>query len=313
MRSFFLKFLKPLFFFSISHGFVQAQINTHLEPQQILIGDTASLELTITTDSRNQVNLPQTGDSINNYLRITKTKTDTLQRSNNLNLIYRITLTGFDPGRFIVNALPVAINGDTIYSETKYLEIIDVPVDTVNQKIYPIKPIFNENITWWEKNKKYLWYMLIGGILLLAILLVIILYLRELKRKKYNQEIILPPHEEAMLALKNLDSKQYLKNENFYAYYTELSYIIRRYFARRYEFEALALLREDLPAYMLHQEFINKEESDILRGFLTDAEQVKFAKKSIGIEKSKSYREWIEKIIHHTQPIVEEVEVSDHI
>lgn len=312
MMNFLVKFFKALFFLGFSLGLLQAQIQTQLEPQQILIGDTASLAITITTDARHQVNLPQVGDSLNDYLLITKTDTDTLQRGNNLNLIHRLTLTGFDSGKFIVNSLPIAINGDTIYSETQYLEIIDIPVDTIHQQIYPIKPIFDENITWWEKNKKYLWYMVFGGIILLVILLVIILYLRELRRKRYNDNIILSPYEEAMLALDKLDQQQYLRNENFYAYYSDLSFIIRQYFARRYEFEALALLKEDLPAYMFYQELISQEESKKLKQFLADADQVKFAKKSIEIEKSENYREWIEKIIHHTRPIVEE-KVPDHI
>ncbi|MFU2093596.1 DUF4381 family protein [Ornithobacterium rhinotracheale] len=290
---------------------VWAQVYTQLSPDRILIGDTASLQIEFKTPSDAKVELPMLGDSLGKYLEIVNKKIDSVREGNQKKYKQIITLTGFEEGNFLVKSLPYVINGKTVLSDTRELGVEMPAIDTTLQKMYPIKTIMPEHISWWDRNKKYLWYMIVGGIMLIALLIVAFLYLKELRRKRYISTPLLPPYEEALQNLKKLDALGLLEKQEFNQYYTDLSFIVRRYFSRRFEFPAQALLSTDLPEYMKNKEFLTQEESAELYNFLTDADRVKYAKATLSPEKNAFYRDWAEKIIEKTKPLVEEV--KDHI
>ncbi|MRJ09510.1 DUF4381 family protein [Ornithobacterium rhinotracheale] len=290
---------------------VWAQVYTQLSPDRILIGDTASLQIEFKTLSDAKVELPMLGDSLGKYLEIVHKKIDSTREGNQKKYKQTITLTGFEEGKFLVKSLPYVINGKTVLSDTRELGVEMPAIDTTLQKMYPIKTIMPEHISWWDRNKKYLWYMIVGGIMLIALLIVAFLYLKELRRKRYISTPLLPPYEEALQNLKKLDALGLLEKQEFNQYYTDLSFIVRRYFSRRFEFPAQALLSTDLPEYMKNKEFLTQEESAELYNFLTDADRVKYAKATLSPEKNAFYRDWAEKIIEKTKPLVEEV--KDHI
>ena len=298
-------FLFLLFSFFFSH--VNAQIETKLDPEVILIGDTASLQITITADSRQEIILPQTSDSLNAYIEITGRKTDTLQRGNNLNIIQNFTITGFEPGNFLVNSLPVQIDGMLFQSEAKQIEIKDIEVEADADKMFPLKPIMPEEITFWEKYRKYFWYFVAALILAFVVGLIIWLYFKELRnRKKYVSTPLLPPYEEALDNLTKLDKHQYLDRYQFYEYYSDLNYILRRYFTRRFNFPANALLSGELPEIMHQKEILTEGEKTDLATFLQAADMAKYARKFPSEKEHKDFRNWAEEIIHKTRPVVDE-------
>ena len=301
-----LKGLGLILFLMVNFGVLNAQIETRLDPQVILIGDTASLQITITADARQKIILPQVGDSINNYIEITNKKTDSLKRGNNLNIIQNYTITCFEPGEFLVNALPYSIDGKIIQSTSQILVVQDLEVDADATKMFPIKPIMPEDITLWEKYKKYFWYFVIALILAFITGLIIWLYFKEKKNKKYVSTPLLPPYEEALDNLRKLDKAKLLESQKYYEYYSDLSFIIRRYFTRRFEFPANALLSEDLPQALLNKDLINETESAELAEFLKDADLAKYARTTPSAEKHGKYRDWIENLIYKTRPVLEE-------
>lgn len=284
----------------------EAQVQTQLNPEVVYIGDTASLQLLVTTDARQKVELPKLGDSLSKYIEILDKKYDTLQRGNNKTYVQKITLIGFSPGTYLVKSFPVKIDGKIYLSPSKKLQINIFPVDTGLQKMYPVKSILPENLTWWDRNQKYLWYMVIGAAIAMALLLIVWLFIKEMRKKKYHSSPLLPPYEEALQNLEKLDREDYIKGKKYNSFYTDLSFILRRYFSRRFEFHAQALLSADLPGYMEKKEWLTDKESKKLLLFLKDADQVKFAKKEIEENKHKYYREWVEKIINKTRPIIED-------
>lgn len=290
---------------------VSGQIETKLNPETILIGDTASLQIIITTDANTKTELPEVKDSLNQYIEINDVKTNSQKVGNNLNIFRNYTLTGFESGTYLVNSLPIVIDGDTLQSKAMQLEILDIEVDSLSNKIFPIKNILPEHLTWWDRNQKYLWYFIMGFVLLVAIIIIVYMFIKEQRKKKYTSKPLLPPYEEALRNLKKIDKDKYLSRKKYYEYYSELSYILRRYFARRFEFPAMALLSDDLPQQMLNKEYLNKEEANELKAFLKDADLVKFAKTLPKEEKHELYRKWVEKIIKRTRPIIETV--PEHI
>lgn len=285
---------------------IAAQIQTELNPELILIGDTASLKITVTFDSRQEVILPQLGDSLNRYIEISNTKVDTLKIGHNANYIQTITLTGFEPGEFLVNALPIIIDGDTLLSKSMRLEIQDLVVEPNLDRMYPLKPIVQVDISWWEKNRKYLIYWLAGLILTLIIIYLIYAYIKAGRKRKYVSKPLLPPYQEALQNLKKLDREDFIASKKYNEYYTDLSFILRRYFSRRFDFSALALLSDDLAHVMQEKEALTKAEAAELAEFLKDADLVKYARIIPSEEKHTFYRKWIENIINKTRPILEE-------
>lgn len=303
-------FLFVLFSFLFLHSELHAQIETKLEPDVILIGDTASLQITVTVDASQKVILPQTGDSLNSFIEITGKKTDTLQRGNNLSLVHNLTLTCFEPGEFLVNALPVDIDGRIVQSQSQKLVVQDLVVEGDTDKIFPIKPIMPEEITFWEKYKKYFWYFVIGAVLLFIAALIIWLYFKEKKQQKYVSTPLLPPFEEALDNLRKLDKAELVEKQKFYEYYSDLSFILRRYFTRRFDFPANALLSDDLPQTMQNKGYITTSEMKELSEFLKDADLAKYARTVPSAEKHDHYRNWVENLIYRTRPIIED-ELSD--
>lgn len=281
------------------------QIQTTLDPEVILIGDTASLKITVTFDAQQQVILPQLGDSLNNYLEISHQKVDTLIVGNNANYIQTLTLTCFEPGEFLVNALPIIMDGDTLLTQSFKLEVQDLEVGEDLDKMYPLKPIIEQEITWWEKNKKYIAYWIMGVLLAAIILVLIWLYIKAARKKKYVSKPLLPPYEEALDNLRKLDNQKLVKQQKFTEYYTDLSFIVRRYFTRRFEFPALALLSGDLPLVMNQKEILTQKEASEFEDFLKDADLAKYARTIPAEEKHEQYRKWIESIIYKTRPILE--------
>ena len=303
LRNFTIYFL--LFAIYFLNPTLNAQIQTRLEPETILIGDTASLQITLTLDKNQTFEFPQIGDSLNSYIEVLDQKTDTLIVGNNANYIKNITITCFEPGQFLVNSLPIIIDGKMLQSSSLQLEVQDLEVEADLQKMFPIKDILPQEITWWEKNKKYVWYAL-GALLLAALIILIVWYVfREIKSKKYISKPLLPPFEEALDNLRKLDKEEYLKNEKYYEFYSDLSFILRRYFTRRFGFPANALLSQDLSEIMHSKEFINSKEKIELNEFLKDADLVKYGRVVPSQEKHGLYRDWVEDLIQHTRPILD--------
>lgn len=312
LRSLSIAQVLVIFILSLLPYSLHSQIQTELNPNIILIGDTASLKITVTYDARQKVILPQIGDSLNSFLEVSNVKIDSMKVGNNANYIQTITLTSFDIGDFLVNSLPVVIEGDTLLTSSKRLEVRDLEVDADLDKMYPIKPIIPQEITWWEKNKKYLAYWVVGILLAIIIIVLIWLYLKAAKKNKYVSKPLLPPYEEALENLKKLDKENYLSKQNYNQFYTDLSFIIRRYFSRRFDFPAMALLSGDLPAYMKNKELLTESEAEQLSAFLKDSDLAKFGRTIPAEEKHTYYRNWIEEIIQKTRPILEE-DIPQHM
>ena len=57
---------------------------------------------------------------------------------------------------------------------------------------------------------------------------------------------LLPPHEEALRALRDLETREYLEDGRYKAFYTLLSEILRRYLWRRFEIVALEATTSDI-------------------------------------------------------------------
>ena len=276
---------------------------TKLEPDNILVGDTASLQIELTVNNKTKVELPQVKDSLNQFIEVLNQKKDTLKVGENVTYKCNFTLTSFEQGDFLVNSLPIKVDGKILQSDTRELSVADLKVDTISQKMFPIKPIIPENLSWWDENQKLVWFLIVGIMLALLLLFMVWYFYKRLKSNKYVSSPLLPPYDEAMGNLKKLDNKNYIPNREYKAFYSDLSFILRRYFSRRFDFPAQALLSSDLSEFMKTKQQISPEDAEELKRFLTDSDGVKYAKQEIEEFKHAEYRNWVEEVIQKTRPI----------
>lgn len=290
-------------FILLSVNGLSQTVFTKLNPDNILVGDTASLQIELTVDNKTKVELPQVKDSLNQFIEVLNEKRDTLKVGENVTYRCNFTLTSFEQGDFLVNSLPIKINGKIVQSDARELSVADLKVDTISQKMFPIKPIIPENLSWWDRNQKLIWFIIVGIMLALLLLFVVWCFYKRLKSDKYINSSSIPPYDEAMQNLKKLDKKKYLENEDYKAFYSDLSFILRRYFSRRFDFPAQALLSSDLSEFMRVKQQISMKDAEELQRFLTDSDSVKYAKQRIEESKHKEYRSWVEEIIQKTRPV----------
>ncbi|MCB2154095.1 hypothetical protein KQI84_04365 [bacterium] len=96
--------------------------------------------------------------------------------------------------------------------------------------------------------------MAIGAMIIVAVLLAFLLIRALLKRGSAETQRIapppLPPLEEAIQSLTRLATMDVFQNRGTKAHYSELSYLLRRYFERQFDFQALEMSEDELIEYL---------------------------------------------------------------
>ena len=103
---------------------------------------------------------------------------------------------------------------------------------------------------------------------------------------------MLPPYDRAKLALKNLDESTYLINSELKDYYSELTFIIRKYLDEKVYDKALESTTDELISRLnllkdANEIKISQEDINNLETILKRADLVKFAKSSPDVELAK--------------------------
>lgn len=295
-------FLVPLLF-SLFSVFSFGQIETTIDTAHIKIGEPVHYTLTVPFGAKDKILLPELKDTLTFHIEILDQKIDTVLEGEKKKLVQRLSLTSYDPGDFLVRSLPVVINSDTILSKSFQIKVDEVKIDSANLQGFPIKPIMQEEYNWNDYWNKYWVYLVVGAVIFLALLIVAILFLRERKNKGGKTFTVKTPYEEAVDALKNIDKKKYLEKGQLYPFYSELSFLLRRYLGRVYHFSSLELLSDDLIDYFKKSTHLQKEDIDNLKEFLYDSDLVKFAKIAPDEHKHELYKKWVGTLVERIKPM----------
>lgn len=291
------------FAFCLFSVFSFGQINTKIDTAHIKIGEPIQYTLTVPLNSKDKIQLPQLKDTLSFHIEILDQKIDTILEGEKKKLVQHLSITSFDPGDFLIRSLPVVVNDDTLLSASFQIKVDDVVIDSANLGGFPIKPIMAEEYTWKDYWDKYWMYFVAGALILIALLIVAILFLRDKKRKDEKSYIVKTPYEEAIESLKNIDKKKYLEKGQIYPFYSDLSYTLRRYVGRVYNFSSLELLSDDLIEYFRKTTHLDKNDLDKLKEFLYDSDLVKFAKSEPDEHTHALYRKWAEDLIEKIKPL----------
>lgn len=290
-------------------GFSQSKptITTQVDTTYIRIGEQIQWKISVEIDSTDQVIFPE-GQTFSPLETVEAYATDTTRKKDRLTLQKIYALTQFDSGSYKLPTQRIDINGIGYFTDSLQINVETIPVDTLAQKMYDIKPLIavdKTNTDWW----KYL----LGGLLILVILGGLF-YWSVLRKKPLSEEekvALLPPYDRALLELKRLENSKYLIQDEFKEYYSELTTIVRSYLEEDANIAAMESttdqLIEKLELLSDSGELeLDKNTIDQFKNILYTADLVKFAKSKPSVSAAEQDRQIVAQIVEKTHEAIPE-------
>lgn len=260
-----------LFLVLCSYTGVQGQVRVlaAADKDSILIGQPASLSLEVYAPPNAIIEWPA-ADSILHFEVLDRQPIDTLENNGGKHLAQTVSITSFEPGKWIIDPFPVWVDGVLHYSDSVHLNVVLAPFDP-GADYRDIKDIIETP----ADPPRYIVPALVT--LVLVCLLLLYLILRRKKRAAPVQpETVLSPYEEAMKALSELGRRMPAEGEEK-KYYTAMNQILKNYISRRFAISAAEKTNEEL-MLRLSGLPLSRETLLELSQTLAIADFVKFAK-----------------------------------
>ncbi len=272
-------------FFILFSLFSFSQVTTSIDSTAIKIGQEITYKIEVEADTTAVVVFPE-GQTFMPLEVLESYKVDTTKREAKYNLIKKYGLTQFDSGRYIIPKQKVLVGTKEFLTDSLTVQVNNVVIDTTKQGLYGIKPIIEVNKgggSWWK-------YLLITLLVFALIGFLLWWFIWRTKPLTEEEEIaLLPPYDRAKLALKKLDESGYLQKEELKEYYSELTFIIRKYLDEKVYDHALESTTHELISRLNllrtgNQIDLKVEDISKIESILQRADLVKFAKSAPDIE-----------------------------
>ena len=272
---------KQIFFFllliSTSAIFAQKRVETSIDTTKNKIGAEFKLTVKTSVDTLSKVVFPNL-KNIGALEVIQSYPIDTVKNNDRYELIKKYGLTQFDSGRYVIPAIKILINNKAYQTDSIAVEVANVQVDTLKQKMYDIKDIqpANDSLGNW-------WKYLLGLLVILAIGAGIYWFIKKKQKKKIEEEVYKTPIEKATSLLNNLEKKELWQKGEIKEYYSELTDIARNYIEEAIEIPAMESTTSELitglrAASVKKKMTVSAETIENLERVLKQADLVKFAK-----------------------------------
>ncbi|MGV3460833.1 MAG: BatD family protein [Flavobacterium sp.] len=256
----------------------QSGVTATLDKDTIKIGAQANLTLKTIVSTNTKVNFP-TGKTFGMLEVLEAYPTDTVKKGALLELSKKYGITQFDAGKYTIPPLTVVIGKKLVDTKQLTLEVKDVAVDTLKQKMYDIKPVI-------AGPAPSLWWLYV----LITLAVAALGYFgwkwykkRKPRAKKGEEVIVLSPIEKATTHLQQLEQKALLQKGAVKEYYSELTDIARTYIEEAIEIPAMESTTGELieamhKAAQRKKMRLQEEIFSQLERVLRTADMVKFAK-----------------------------------
>jgi len=255
----------------------QKQVVTSIDTTKNKIGAEFKLSIKTTVDTSTKVIFPKLRN-VGALEVIQSYPVDTVKMEGRYELIKKYGLTQFDSGRYVIPSIKIFINSKPFMTDSLLVEVANVQVDTLKQKMFDIKdiaPADNPIGGWWK-------YVLIVA-LILGIGAFIYWFVKKRQEKKLKEEIYKTPIEKATSLLDTLEKKELWQKGEVKAYYSELTDIARNYIEEAIEIPAMESTTSELiqglrAASVKKKMTLSQEIIENLERVLKQADLVKFAK-----------------------------------
>jgi hypothetical protein len=240
------------------------------------IGEQINYTLQIKADSTANVIFPEQA-LFAPFEILEESPIDTLRAQSQFLFTKKYALIQFDSGAYWLPPQKVSVDGFAKISDSLLIQVATVPVDTLKQKLFDIKPIVQV-----EQNFDSLTRSLIFGLVVVLILIGLIYSFFFAKKRREESRKKLPPFERAIEELKALESFTPSEQEEYKNYYSRLTDVVRRYLEEEAKITALESTTDEL---LIKLEALKKsgklelEKETIknLKSVLQTADLVKFA------------------------------------
>lgn len=209
------------------------KVETKIDTTKNKIGAQFNFTLRTEVDTLSKVTFPKAKtfggmEVIRDYL------IDTIRKGERYELIKKYGLAQYDSGRYVIPRLQIIINKKSVLSDSITVEVSNVLVDTLKQKMFDIKPIAVQKASY-----SWIWTLLALVLLLTGIGAFIYWYLKKNQTKKIEVEVYKTPIEKATSLLNNLEKKELWQKGEVKNYYSELTDIARTYIEEAIEIPAM--------------------------------------------------------------------------
>ena len=212
-----------------------------------------------------------------NTSEITKTTTLTDENEYVTNYSQDLVIANFDTGKFEFPPCLAFLDSTTLFSNAIPFTI--QLVETEENKIKNIKPIFDVNISFFEYFiyylKKFGWWIVLCVVLVIATYYVIKKWKR--KSEEIDTEPQIPIEVKLLERLNSLKTKKLWENGHFKAYYSEISEVIWSFVAYRYQIPTFEKTSNEILESLKWVSIDNTYLKE-LSTFFTLSDGVKFAK-----------------------------------
>ena len=303
--------LKILFFLLLMCTLTYAQkVSVATDTTNIRIGEQFLFKIVI-KDTANVI-FPEKLENLTKLEVVKDIKIDTFKNS----LIKKYLMTGFDSGAFYIPTQQIFIKNRAYLSDSVLINVATIAVDTSQQKPFPIKSIQTEPLVYDDFKPYVIW------VILALLLLGLFIYYLKTRKKPEIKEIesinTLPPYEEALEKLQELDDKLLWQNNEVKKYYSELTEIVRVFIEKELEIPALEITTFELISLLSDYNTpkninITKETVRKLNALLQEADLVKFAKSTPLSHEIEEDRRVAEKVLNDLKPIplIEEIKENE--
>lgn len=256
------------------------KVATSVDSTQIRMGSQFHLTLKTKIDSSSTVFFPE--EKLFGALEVLESfPVDTIidkKDKAKLELIKKYGLTQFDSGRYVIPQLKVLIDNKTFLSDSLYIQVNAIQVDTLKQPMHDIKEVIGSA----EKPSSNIWIylLLLAGV---GAIIGLVYWLRKKKIQHKEEQISYTPIEKATIGLKKLEDKQLIERGEVKEYYSELTDITRTYLQEAVKFSAMENTTDELIQNLRHtalkRKLVFSEDMILaLQKVLKQADLVKFAK-----------------------------------
>lgn len=255
----------------------QKRLETSIDTTKNKIGAEFKLTIKTSVDTLSKVVFPNL-KNIGALEVIRSYPIDTVKKDDRYELIKKYGLTQFDSGKYSIPSIKIFINSKPYMTDSLLVEVANVQVDTLKQKMYDIKditPVKSSLGDWWK-------YLLVLA-LFLGIGALVYWIVKKQQKKKIEEEVYKTPIEKATSLLNNLEKKELWQKGEVKEYYSELTDIARNYIEEAIEIPAMESTTSELilglrAASVRKKMTVSKETIENLERVLKQADLVKFAK-----------------------------------
>lgn len=300
----FLKWAIPsIFLFAFSLNISAQEVNAEIDTASIKIGEQITYRIAVKADSSSVIIFPE-GQTFMPLEMVESYPVDTLKAGDIPSYIKEYALTQFDSGTYVIPQQRIIINNRPFHTDSLPVVVNNVMVDTTKQKLFPIKPSIE--VPPEAEFPRWIWWV-IGAILIFGIV-----YFLYIKRKKKKEEAKnLPPYEQALFELEQLDKSHLLEDREIKEYYSQLSLAVRRYYDQEVYDHALESTSGELITYLQKEKGaghlkISEETIENLYTILQRSDLAKFANSKPDVITAKEDRKRIEGIINDTKSSIPE-------